>query len=289
MLGNTFSGETNDETAGNGKQPRSSNNSTRRGIQSKTVPGTGPEGASRLVARAMKFAHPKDVEVINSTLAPPTTCHTFTFNVSRQSAFSPMAAQGNGVEQQPGSTQEQLNGVTTHSTDLVFYGVTLTVWSHADKARAAKLKEFKKRTNPNRIRNDSTFSDSLVAKDSKASRRRKGPLNVHSRGPPTDYTTSDVGMSDSDLETTYTSMADGSFSVSDLSPAYGTDSDVFWLPYALTLVSRHPIYDVMQDYLRLSVSLCIGTLTVVGSLCQGCSRTHASDVCSSQPRCPTSR
>jgi len=27
---------------------------------------------------------------------------------------------------------------------------------------------------------------------------------------------------------------------------------VFWLPYALTLVSRHPIYDLMRDYLTLS-------------------------------------
>ncbi|KAF9015158.1 hypothetical protein BDQ17DRAFT_1418269 [Cyathus striatus] len=27
---------------------------------------------------------------------------------------------------------------------------------------------------------------------------------------------------------------------------------VFWLPYALTLVSRHPVYDLMRDYLTLS-------------------------------------
>lgn len=52
------------------------------------------------------------------------------------------------------------------------------------------------------------------------------------------------------------------------------DGDVFWMPYAITMgmfclplrgrtyvvtVSRHPIYDVMQDYLRLSVSPAILT------------------------------
>lgn len=200
------------------------------------MPGAGPDGASRLVARTMKFAHPRDVEVINSTLAPPTTCHTFTFNVSKSSALLP-SAQQNSRASKTVAPQDELRGAV-HASDLVFYGVTLTVWSHVDKARTAKLKEFKQRTGQSRLRNDSAFSDSL-AKDSQVGRRRKTTWKKSKSNAPTDYTTSDVGMSDSDIETTYTSLVDGDISNSDVMPAYGGDSsDVFWLPYALTLGKR---------------------------------------------------
>ncbi|KAL1406980.1 hypothetical protein Q8F55_006393 [Vanrija albida] len=277
MLGSTFSGEKSEEWSN--RQTKSSNRSLgsvlRRDISAKTVPGAGPEGASRLVARTMKYAHPKDVEVVNSTLAPPTTCHTFTFSVSRKSTLTAVAAQndrkgssrtGVDVDQfqsvtteapsaTPGIGQEHLRG-TTYGSDLVFHGVTLTVWSHADKERAAKLKIFKQRT-ASRPRADSLLSEA-AARD-KSRRRRvqsKTPWSssAKGKGAPSDYTATDTevtGVSDSDLETTFTNDPT-EYSVGDAAQAFGESSDVFWMPYALTLVSRYPIYDVMQDYLRLS-------------------------------------
>ncbi|TXT13185.1 hypothetical protein VHUM_01586 [Vanrija humicola] len=277
MLGSTFSGEKSEEWSN--RQTKSSNRSLgstlRRDISAKTVPGAGPEGASRLVARTMKYAHPKDVEVVNSTLAPPTTCHTFTFSVSRKSTLTAVAAQadrkgssrtGVDVDQYqsvtseapsatPGIGQEHLRG-TTYGSDLVFHGVTLTVWSHADKERAAKLKIFKQRT-ASRPRADSLLSEAAARE--KARRRRvqtKTPWSASGKGKgaPSDYTATDTeltGVSDSDLETTFTNDPT-EYSVGDAAQAFGESSDVFWMPYALTLVSRYPIYDVMQDYLRLS-------------------------------------
>ncbi|KLT44188.1 hypothetical protein CC85DRAFT_257235, partial [Cutaneotrichosporon oleaginosum] len=265
MLGNTFSGEKGEDFNKNGKPAARSSSATRRDIQSKTVPGAGPEGASRLVARTMKFAHPRDVEVVNSALAPPTTCHTFSFSVTRQSTLTAIAAQatrGNKfglppesymavTSEQPSAApapgQEHLRG-TTHSSDLVFYGVTLTVWSHADKDRAIRLKEFKQRTQ--RMRNESATSESI--KKDALRRRGKTPWIPPKKGATSDYTASETGFSDSDLETTFTSTYDADYSADGMSAAYGESTDVFWLPYALTLVSRYPIYDVMQDYLRLS-------------------------------------
>ncbi|BEI89114.1 uncharacterized protein CcaverHIS019_0204760 [Cutaneotrichosporon cavernicola] len=265
MLGNTFSGEKSDEFNKNGKPAARSSSAARRDIQSKTVPGAGPEGASRLVARTMKFAHPRDVEVVNSALAPPTTCHTFSFNVSRQSTLTAIAAQasrGNKFglppesymavsSEQPSAApapgQEHLRG-TTHGSDLVFYGVTLTVWSHADKERAIRLSQFKQRSQ--RLRNESATSESI--KKDALRRRGKTPWIQPKKGVTSDYTASDTGFSDSDLETTFTSTYDADYSADGMSAAYGEATDVFWLPYALTLVSRYPIYDAMQDYLRLS-------------------------------------
>jgi len=240
MLGSTFSGEKSEDWGKKGSQ-RSMNNSARRELTSRSVPGTGPEGPSRLVARTMKYAHPKDVEVVNSTLAPATTCHTFTFSVSRQSTLNAMASQRkSGYDSSfnaygppgtvPPAGQEHLRG-TTSSSDLVFYGVTLTVWSHADKDRSLKLRDFKRRQ-----RADSVLSESAARE--RARRRNKTPwmpMSMSSkRGAASDYTASETGMSDSDLETTFTTT-DVDYSVGDMSPAFGENCDVFWLPYALTL------------------------------------------------------
>lgn len=251
MLGNTWSGEKSDEFAGrSGSKSGRSGSTVRRDANGPALPGTKPEGASRLVARAMKYAHPKDIEVVNSTLAPPTTCHTFTFSVARQGTLSAIAAQATraskiGAQQfdnfNPASAstpynpvpvgQEHLRG-TTSSSDLVFYGVTLTVWSHADKDRADKLNEFRQRVGV-RHREDSGLSESAAIKE-RTRRRNKLPWLKSDPSTPTDVTPSETGVSDSDMETTFTST-DVNASMSNLAPAFGESTDVFWLPYGLTL------------------------------------------------------
>lgn len=252
MLGNTWSGEKSDEFSHRSASKSSrAGGSVRRDANGQTPAGTKPEGASRLVARAMKYAHPKDIEVINSTLAPPTTCHTFTFSVARQGTLSAIAAQASrasriGTQQydtfnpQAASTpfnpvpvgQEHLRG-TTSSSDLVFYGVTLTVWSHADKERADKLNEFRQRVIV-RPREDSVLSEAAAVKE-RTRRRNKLPWLKPDLPAPAEVTPSETGVSDySDMETNFTSTdVDGS--MSNLAPAFGESTDVFWLPYGLTL------------------------------------------------------
>lgn len=253
MLGNTWSGEKGDEFAGRSGSKAGRSGSTggsRRDAHGQALPGTKPEGASRLVARAMKYAHPKDIEVINSTLAPPTTCHTFTFSVARQGTLSAIAAQATRASKigaqgfdtfNPAAAatpynpvpvgQEHLRG-TTSSSDLVFYGVTLTVWSHADRERADKLNDFKQRVGV-RHREDSGLSEAAAVKE-RTRRRTKLPWLKAEATTSTDATPSDTGVSDSDMETTFTST-DVNGSMSNLAPAFGETTDVFWLPYGLTL------------------------------------------------------
>jgi hypothetical protein len=142
----------------------------------------------------------------------------------------------------PPAGQEQLRG-TTSASDLVFYGVTLTVWSHADKDRSEKLKQLKRR-----VRVDSALSESM--RGERARRRNKTPwmpMNMNGRrgaaGTASDYTASDTGMSDSDLETTFTAT-DVDHSIGDMGTAYDENCDVFWLPYALTLGEcQHSLWD----------------------------------------------
>jgi len=57
------------------------------------VPDAGPDGAQRLLTKSVKVRIPGtvsqagqfpltvSVEIVNSALAPPTTCHAFTFTV----------------------------------------------------------------------------------------------------------------------------------------------------------------------------------------------------------------
>jgi len=59
------------------------------------VPDAGPDGAQRLLTKSVKVRIPGtvspagqfpltvSVEIVNSALAPPTTCHAFTFTVPR--------------------------------------------------------------------------------------------------------------------------------------------------------------------------------------------------------------
>ncbi|KAI0033185.1 AEX-3 domain-containing protein, partial [Vararia minispora EC-137] len=143
----------------------------------------------------------------------------------------------------------------TPSATVAYHGVCLTVWSHADADRTAAIRRT---LEASRSRKES--AQSLVAArlrgiadpglQARRSTRRaaRGPW----AGPGTDAETdadaeTDGAMSESDFEAA---------SVAAHNPGESTlflpGDTVFWLPYALTLVSRHPIYDLMRDYLTLS-------------------------------------
>ena len=166
------------------------------------------------------------------------------------------------------------------SSTITYHGVCLTVWSHADAERSAAIRRT---LEAGRSRKESAQSliaarlkglradtqDPTIQARRKNKRNRRGPWATN--GGATDGETdidaeTDGGISESDYEV-------GSIGQSH-NPGESTlflpGDTVFWLPYALSmyhntlcgsdlltspftaLVSRHPIYDLMRDYLTLS-------------------------------------
>ncbi|WVF69649.1 hypothetical protein IAT40_004428 [Kwoniella sp. CBS 6097] len=281
MLGSSFSGEKTDDSAKEGTRGRKDSKSSTmtnglsKDLRGKYVPDAGPDGAQRLVSKAIKFAHPRDVEVVNSTLSPPTTCHAFTFTIPRHDTLAAIARTrlDSAVSDMP-NTYSMIQNVRSmaSATELTFYGVTLTVWTHADKDRALQLKAIKMRAERAKLGQGSLNSinpltqrkgSTAPSEHKKGTKRTSLQYMMGKNQSEGDITASETetGMSDSDLEgplgrrglrvlsdrlSTVDSVSE------DAAAAYDEASDIFWMPYAITMVSRFPIYDVLQDYLRLS-------------------------------------
>lgn len=170
------------------------------------------------------------------------------------------------------------------ATELTFYGITLTVWTHADKTRAHALKHLK--TQKERMTRGALPETLRLAQLPRAITERVGsgkkrtglPWGLSRKGSLDNMSASETetGMSDSDLEGPLgrrsmrhtlhetTSVIDSC----DEGGIIDEGGDNFWMPYALTLsmlligrrdmlmvVSRYPIFDFMQDFLRLSVCI----------------------------------
>ncbi|OCF58670.1 hypothetical protein L486_03160 [Kwoniella mangroviensis CBS 10435] len=306
MLGSSFSGEKTEESSRARKDSKSSTftNGLSKDIRGKYVPDAGPDGAQRLVSKSIKFAHPRDVEVVNSTLSPPTTCHAFTFTIPRHDTLAAIARtrldsavsgapntlsmlsaideQGNldpSLHLQARGNPNVRNSNSASATELTFHGVTLTVWTHADRDRAVQLKTIKMRAERAKLGQGSLNSVNPLAQqqrkgstapsEGKKGGTKRGSLQYmmgrnQSEGDITGTSETETGMSDSDLEGPLgrramirnTMNSDRLSTVDsvpeDVAAAYDEASDIFWMPYAITLVSRFPIYDFLQDYLRLS-------------------------------------
>ncbi|KAK7064234.1 DENN domain-containing protein [Favolaschia claudopus] len=145
---------------------------------------------------------------------------------------------------------------TSQPSTVTYHGVCLTVWSHADAERSNAIRRT---LEAGRSRKES--AQSVVAsriKSLRADAERDDPTAVArrhakkgARGPWTDV--------DTDAETDGGGASESEFdgaSTVGHGPGESTlflpGDTVFWLPYALTLVSRHPVYDLMRDYLTLS-------------------------------------
>lgn len=248
--------------------------------------------------------------MINSTLCPPTTCHAFTFTLPKHDTLATVARtkMDNVLANNPkavnynamlapedttmsytvGDTSEVMGGMRNMSrtTELTFYGVTLTVWAHADRERGSSLKRLKERREriknglpDSSLRSITPYGRAATEKQNGGKKRTSIPWGLSKKGSVGEMSASETetGMSDSDFEgplsrrTIRAGMFDSRGSVidsiaDDTARVFEDGGDVFWMPYAITLselsrsmrevkltiVSRHPIYDFMQDYLRLS-------------------------------------
>ncbi|WWC86768.1 uncharacterized protein L201_001647 [Kwoniella dendrophila CBS 6074] len=308
MLGSSFSGENQESSSSRARKESKSStlsNGLSKDIRGKYVPDAGPDGPQRLVSKTIKFAHPRGIEVVNSTLSPPTTCHAFTFTIPRHDTLAAIArTRLNSAMSGNPNTYSVLSNVdetgnldpslhlqsrsraggpnirnsssSTSPTELTYYGVTLTVWTHADRERALQLKTIKMRNDRIKLGQGSLNSISPNKKGSSTPSEnigggkkgtKRGSLHYmisknQSEGDITASSETETGMSDSDLEGPLgrrgfiggnkTRLSTVDSVPEDVAAAYDEASDIFWMPYAITMVSRFPIYDLLQDYLRLS-------------------------------------
>ncbi|KDQ63546.1 hypothetical protein JAAARDRAFT_29564 [Jaapia argillacea MUCL 33604] len=305
----------------------------KKGKEQEAIKGAGAlskQEVAKMLSKALKLSFTREVEIIASTLQPPSTVHTFTFTLPapstplaptpsggllRSSVFSnntalsdprsastaalsalsalyPYENQDPFAYARPSSAflgpptvmppppppnsgtasgaENSANGTVT------YHGVCLTVWSHADGERTGAIRRtLETGSSSNRPRKES--AQSLVASRLKSLRADAvGPLSgdptsqarrrakKSARGPwagaatdgetdiDGDLTEGEGGaMSESDFEVASTINGHAGH-VPGESTLFLPGDTVFWLPYALTLVSRHPIYDLMRDYLTLS-------------------------------------
>ncbi|KAF8609678.1 hypothetical protein BDV93DRAFT_465079 [Ceratobasidium sp. AG-I] len=251
--------------------------------------GTGALGKAdlgRMLSKALKLSFPREVEIIAATLQPASTTHTFTFQIpvtpsagvaqshSSQAAHLPglrtsvMSSSTTGTYNHPyvdpslprpsstylgppSSTHLPPNSSPSATTDpsgdrglTTYYGVCLTVWSHADEERSLAIRRALESVARSR-----RGSGASAATTTPTTRRTKASVTSPG-GPWTDAEESETdafSMSESDAEI----MNPNGVGMG-ASNLFLPQNTVFWLPYALTLVSRHPIYDLMRDYLTLS-------------------------------------
>ncbi|KAF7784321.1 hypothetical protein Agabi119p4_486 [Agaricus bisporus var. burnettii] len=160
------------------------------------------------------------------------------------------------------ATANATNVAQSSSNIVTYYGVCLTVWSHADAERSSAIrrtleagrsrKESAQSMLAARLKNLRTDMSGNISDSQDPSIPARRHAKKNARGP--------WGDAETDPET----EGDGGFSESDFEVAstvghgpgestlFLPGDTVFWLPYALTLVSRHPVYDLMRDYLTLS-------------------------------------
>ncbi|KAH7104405.1 AEX-3 domain-containing protein [Auriculariales sp. MPI-PUGE-AT-0066] len=164
---------------------------------------------------------------------------------------------------------EQQSIEANRTTQVTYHGVCLTVWSHADEERSAAIRraleqrtrKASQQTLPNapapasRRVSHKPSNASQSSLDAMSGSRIRKPSSRHT-GPwsgteaETDAET-DGGMA-SESEYEFGGSTNNERSVVGESTLFLPQDTVFWLPYALTLVSKHPIYDLMRDYLTLS-------------------------------------
>ena len=153
--------------------PRDGQRSKRRRKVSNTRdPGAGiglnKQDVAKMLSKALKLSFTREVEIIASTLQPPSTVHCFTFTLPTSSGVTRSATDlrssvytsttHNGTDYRgdpmliarPSSSylgppltpaaQEALAAESAQAT--TYHGVCLTVWSHADEERATAIRRI---------------------------------------------------------------------------------------------------------------------------------------------------
>ncbi|KAG8741009.1 hypothetical protein FRC10_003468 [Ceratobasidium sp. 414] len=248
----------------------------------------GKADLGRMLSKALKLSFPREVEIVAATLQPASTTHTFTFQIPANASSGVPQSHSAQTAHLPGLRNSVMSSSTTATYNhpyvdptlprpsstylgppssahlppstsptstsdpsgdrglVTYHGVCLTVWSHADEERSLAIRRALE--SAARSRRGSGASAGTATPNTPL-RRTKGSATSPG-GPWTDAEESETdafSMSESDAEV----MNPNGVGMG-ASNLFLPQNTVFWLPYALTLVSRHPIYDLMRDYLTLS-------------------------------------
>ncbi|KAF8516154.1 DENN domain-containing protein [Hysterangium stoloniferum] len=288
-------------TPGAGGSKKKGSRKVRNDVATLGMGALPKQDVAKMLSKTLKLSFPREVEIVASTLQPASTIHTFTFNTPnssttsvpgafRSSIFSSTTHNGtmtdlglrpydDSIVPRPSSTflgpppslQDALQAKTATTpgaaTDhTTYYGVCLTVWSHADEDRSAAIRRSLE--NAARARKESNNAPSVGSVRKHRSRPELGTPSAQvlrkrsAKGPwqpGSDAPESDIDIeTEGDVDSVYDGVSESDFDGGASQGGPGGSSlflpgdTVFWLPYALTLVSRHPIYDLMRDYLTLS-------------------------------------
>lgn len=219
------------------------------------VPSLSKEEVAKIQAKAIKLSLPRDVEVVAAAVAPPISSHTFSFTIKS----SPSSAyDGAGAD-----TAAPIKGALGASWDLalaqaarpayeakpredVYYAATLIVWTHANRARSDAIRAT--------VATGSKARTTAIAKASKAAvaGRRYGERlarqSARAGGTTKRFVSSAPGGATSGDETelqTEAFLTESEWEGNGTQPLSASatqlpffQSSTFWLPYALTLVSK---------------------------------------------------
>ncbi|KIO33535.1 hypothetical protein M407DRAFT_3872 [Tulasnella calospora MUT 4182] len=142
--------------------------------------------------------------------------------------------------------------------ETMYHGVCLTVWSHADEERTAAIRRTLEtaayaRSRTHKVSMSSMATSIAPSVATSTGRSTNGKSNrPRKRSMPWSGTEMDESETDAGAMTESEADFSGNADGAGASTLFLPQNTVFWLPYALTLVSRHPIYDLMRDYLTLS-------------------------------------
>ena len=121
--------------------PRKRPTARKTGKVAPAEPQLPAEIVARIQSKALKLAFPSDIEITASTLAPTSTCHYFSFELSPQT--------GANVTQPSGASDAfdmavQATSSTSLSaaSSLTFHAASLTVWVPADKHRSQAIRQI---------------------------------------------------------------------------------------------------------------------------------------------------
>ncbi|KAK0521402.1 Protein N-terminal and lysine N-methyltransferase efm7 [Tilletia horrida] len=192
---------------------------------------------ARVLSKALKLCFTREIEIVagQASYPPPSTSHSFSFTVptTRGSTAPPppsSAAYGDATTRSGVALHKkgaasgvgegygaQGNNEDGNGNDLAtFYGVVLTVWSAADERRARAVKRELNR----------------AAKAAKLKKRRNQANGHGGSGAGADAGADLDGAEEEDI----------------LGGSYLPENNTFFMPYAICIVSRYPIYNLLGDW-----------------------------------------
>ncbi|TIA88949.1 hypothetical protein E3P81_03195 [Wallemia ichthyophaga] len=259
----------------------------------KRVGGMPKDEVNKVQAKALKLSFTQEVEIISSSLQPPSTMHSFSFSVASQRSNTGYTSNSINSQQSNSFNSGWANTQTTNDSKKydwnnqtyqqpdplglndqqpgvdrdgrkTYYGVVLQTWSHADPGRAHAIR---KALSSRQRRAESLSQASTTDKREDLMQKR---LNVNGNGGTDEASRNSDNEDYEDAEDDTATVGDTTDILSDVNDALPSqvgaglayedapltgavpEETLFWLPYSLTLVSTHPIYDVLADYLSIS-------------------------------------